>query len=94
MAIDVRAMDRLAEGEVKGRSPWADARRRFFRNKAAVAGMVTLLLITALALFGDALAQWSNEEIDFTVMGQAAQLGQPSIANGHYFGTDDLGRDL
>jgi oligopeptide transport system permease protein len=27
-------------------------------------------------------------------MGQAAQVGQPSLANGHYFGTDDLGRDL
>lgn len=27
-------------------------------------------------------------------MGQAAQLGAPSWANGHYFGTDDLGRDL
>lgn len=94
MAIDASAMGRLAGEEVKGRSLWADARRRFFRNKAAVVGMVTLLLITAVALFGDALAQWSNEEIDFTVMGQAAQLGQPSIANGHYFGTDDLGRDL
>ncbi|MFN6952132.1 MAG: ABC transporter permease subunit [Albidovulum sp.] len=94
MAISVRAMGRLAGDEVKGRSPWADARRRFFRNKAAVAGLVTVILITLLALFGDAVAQWTNEEIDFAVMGQAAQLGQPSIANGHYFGTDDLGRDL
>ncbi|WP_413872272.1 ABC transporter permease subunit [Albidovulum sp.] len=81
-------------GEVKGRSLWADARRRFFRNKAAVAGLVTLTVITLLALFGDALAVWSNEEIDFSIMGQAAQIGQPSLANGHYFGTDDLGRDL
>jgi oligopeptide transport system permease protein len=81
-------------GEVRGRSLWADARRRFFRNKAAVAGLVTLTVITLLALFGDALAVWSNEEIDFSIMGQAAQVGQPSLANGHYFGTDDLGRDL
>ena len=81
-------------GEVRGRSLWADARRRFLRNKAAVAGLVTLALITALALFGDALAVWSNEEIDFSIMGQAAQIGQPSLANGHFFGTDDLGRDL
>lgn len=86
--------DRLAAGEVRGRSLWADARRRFFRNKAAVAGLVTLTVITFLALFGDALAVWSNEEIDFSIMGQAAQVGQPSLSNGHYFGTDDLGRDL
>ncbi len=86
--------DRPAAGEVRGRSLWADARRRFFRNKAAVAGLVTLTVITLLALIGDALAVWSNEEIDFSIMGQAAQAGQPSLANGHYFGTDDLGRDL
>jgi len=36
----------------------------------------------------------SNEEIDWGLMGQAATLGQPSIENGHYFGVDDLGRDL
>ena len=98
MVIDATRMknlgDRFAEGEVRGRSLWADARRRFFRNKAAVGGLVMLALITLLALFGDSLAQWSNEEIDFDVMGQAAQVGQPSIGNGHYFGTDDLGRDL
>jgi len=98
MVIDAARMkdlgDRLAEGEVKGRSLWADARSRFFRNKAAVGGLITLVFVTLLALFGDNLAQWSNEEIDFSIMGQAAQLGQPSIENGHYFGTDDLGRDL
>jgi oligopeptide transport system permease protein len=27
-------------------------------------------------------------------MGQVAQMGMPSLQNGHYFGTDDLGRDL
>lgn len=26
--------------EIKGRSLWQDARRRFFRNKAAVASMI------------------------------------------------------
>jgi oligopeptide transport system permease protein len=93
--VDMKGLsDRLAAQEVKGRSLWADARRRFIRNKAAVAGMIVLVAIALLALFGDALAIWTNEEIDFNVIGQAAQLGYPSIENGHYFGTDDLGRDL
>ncbi len=39
------------------------------------------------------IAAWSNEEIDFNVIGSAATQGMPSFANGHYFGTDDLGRD-
>lgn len=86
--------DRLATHEVKGRSPWADARTRFLRNKAAVVALVVLVLIGLFALFGQRVAHWSNEEIDFAVMGSAATMGQPSIENGHYFGTDDLGRDL
>lgn len=78
----------------KGRSPWADARRRFFRNKAALMGLVILGFVVAFALFGGYFAQWSNEELDYNVMGQIVELGGPSIQSGHYFGTDDLGRDL
>ena len=86
--------DDMTLREVKGRSPWADARRRFVRNKASLGGLIALILIAVIALFGDSIAVWSNEEIDFNVMGQAYELGGPSIENGHYFGTDDLGRDL
>ncbi|HBB83815.1 MAG TPA: peptide ABC transporter permease, partial [Sulfitobacter sp.] len=63
----------------KGRSPWADARRRFFRNKAALMGLVILGFVVAFALFGNSLAQWSNEELDYNVMGQIVELGGPSF---------------
>ncbi|KJZ32400.1 peptide ABC transporter permease [Paracoccus sp. S4493] len=86
--------DRFVEAEVRGRSPWADARRRFFRNKAAMLGLTILMLVSLFAIFGGYAAQWSNEELDFSVMGQVAQMGQPSMENGHFFGTDNLGRDL
>lgn len=85
---------RMAEQDVKGRSPWADARKRFVRNKAAMAGLIILLLVALFAAFGNHFAVWTNEEIDFNVMGSAATMGMPSVENGHYFGTDDLGRDL
>ncbi|MFZ1726030.1 MAG: ABC transporter permease subunit [Albidovulum sp.] len=85
---------RLVEEEVRGRSPWADARKRFLRNKAAVGGLIILIAVALFALFGNLIAQWSNEELDFSVMGNIRDAGGPSLANGHYFGTDDLGRDL
>ncbi len=98
MVVDTVKMkslsDRLAAEEVKGRSLWADARTRFVHNKAAVAGMIVLILVGLFAIFGNYIAAWSNEELDFSVMGQIAELGGPSFENGHYFGTDDLGRDL
>lgn len=98
MVIDKQKMQSLAEAtsrnDVAGRSLWADARRRFFRNKAAMFGLVLLIFVSLFALFGNSIAQWSNEEIDFNVMGVVDQEGGPSLENGHYFGTDDLGRDL
>ena len=35
-----------------------------------------------------------NETIDWDVLGNVKEMGKPSLANGHYFGFDDSGRDL
>ena len=86
--------ERMGERAGPGRSLWRDAGRRFLRNRGAMLGLAILVAATAFALFGGLLAQWSSEELDYMVMGQVAELGGPSFATGHYFGTDDLGRDL
>ena len=80
--------------DVQGRSLWQDARIRFFKNKAAVTSLFLLLAILFFSFFGPFLAQWSNEEIDWSVLGDISILGSPSFDTGHYFGTDELGRDL
>ena len=91
----VRALaDADADGAAGGRSLWSDARARFFRNRAAVASLVVLVLVAAFAIFGDLVASWSNEEIDWAILGSVAEEGAPSVENGHYFGVDELGRDL
>jgi oligopeptide transport system permease protein len=94
--IDMTALaTRLASlDEVKGRSLWADARRRFFRNKAAVAGLVLLVICAAYALFGQLVAAHDYEFQNYDIMGEAATKGLPDWASGYYFGTDDQGRDL
>ncbi len=99
MVKDIDQVERIAEKlaeaeEIRGRSLWQDAMRRFFRNRAAVGSMIVLGLIVLFTIIGPFFAQWSNEEIDWDRMGDVATLGVPSLANGHYFGLDDLGRDL
>ena len=84
----------LSAEEIQGRSLWYDARMRFFKNKAAVTSLFLLLAILFFSFFGPFLAQWSNEEIDWSVLGDIAIMGSPSFETGHYFGTDELGRDL
>ena len=79
---------------VAGRSLWQDARARFFRNRAATSGLVVLILIGLFASFGQYFAAWSNEEVDWNMLGNVAELGAPNFENGHYFGVDELGRDL
>lgn len=99
MLVDNKKVEQLAENlnemdEVKGRSLWADARRRFLSNKAASISLVVLIVIVIFSFVGQYAATWSNEEIDWDVLGSVAEKGMPSMASGHYFGVDDLGRDL
>jgi oligopeptide transport system permease protein len=46
------ALPTPADEPAQGRSLWADARRRLFRNKAAVASILALLLITIACIVG------------------------------------------
>ncbi|NEN74944.1 oligopeptide ABC transporter permease OppC [Pelistega sp. NLN82] len=90
---DQQAIDRTVEAmqtqSVQGRSLWQDARRRFFRNKAAVGSLIILLLIILFIIFAPMLIPFSYEDTDYSLMNTA-----PDFASGHYFGTDSAGRDL
>jgi len=80
--------------KIKGRSHWSDARRRFSKNRAAIVSLYVLLLIIVFSIVGPYFAVWTHEQIDWNTMGSAAELGMPSLETGHFFGTDDLGRDI
>lgn len=79
---------------IRGRSLWRDAWDRFTRNKAAMTSAFVLGLVILFVLFGPLGARWSNEEIDWARMGDIRFQGRPSLETGHFFGLDDLGRDL
>ncbi len=60
--------------EIKGRSLWQDAKIRFFKNKAALFSLVTLLVVLLFSFIGPFFATWSNEEIDWSVLGDIFRL--------------------
>lgn len=99
MIVNSKKVTDIAENlldaqEVQGRSLWVDAGRRFMHNKAAVISLVVMVLVILFTIIGPSFAQWNNEQIDWSVMGQVKTKGAPSIESGHYFGTDQSGRDL
>lgn len=74
---------------IKARSLWQDAWQRFRGNRAALASVFILFIITLFAIFGPSISPYGYAETDWSNMGIA-----PQFANKHYFGTDPLGRDL
>ncbi|MDO9649409.1 oligopeptide ABC transporter permease OppC [Glaesserella parasuis] len=81
--------EQTAEIAVEGRSLWQDARRRFFRNKAAVSSLIILFFVVLFITFAPMLMPFSYEDTDWNMMSAA-----PDFASGHYLGTDASGRDL
>jgi oligopeptide transport system permease protein len=83
--------------DVKGRSLWVDARRRLLRNRAAMASLIILALITLLALLAPMLSPFAYDEINYDIIACAPSWwpGEAACsAPGHVFGTDSVGRDL
>ena len=83
--------------EVKGRSLWVDARRRLLRNRAAMAGIVILVLIALLALLAPMLSPFAYDEVNYDIIACAPgwwPAEATCTAPGHVFGTDSVGRDL
>lgn len=97
MLVDHKKIEEMANNqseEIEGRSLWQDARHRFLKNKAAMVSLVILALVVIFTMVGSQFSPWNYEQIDWNALGDIRTLGAPSIESGHYFGTDNLGRDL
>ena len=68
-------------------SLWRDGWRRLLRNKLAVAGGVTVVLLCLIAIFADVLAPYSYAKANFGAIYQFPSWEYP-------LGTDQLGRDV
>lgn len=75
----------------KSRSLTQDALRRFLRNRASVAGLVFVILITLMAIFAPFVAPYDFAAQDIAAVRQGQVLPGPY----HLLGTDNqLGRDI
>ena len=75
--------------ELKARSQWSYARRRFLRHRLAMTGLVVLVLLFGAGIFANLVAPYSFEAIDLTNV-----LQGPTTVAHHFFGTDEIGRDF
>jgi peptide/nickel transport system permease protein len=73
------------DAEAVGRSQWRVLIRRFLRHRLAVVSIVVLVLIAVACFAADWLAPYAKNDQGGLTAGPSAQ---------HWFGTDDLGRDL
>ncbi|MBS3987460.1 MAG: ABC transporter permease [Erysipelothrix sp.] len=71
----------------KRQSLWLDTWRRLRKNKAAVVGLIILVILVIVAIFADVIAPF-----DYTTQNLNAVLQKPNST--HWFGTDNFGRDI
>lgn len=66
---------------------WKDAWRRIKQNKAAFLGLIIIMIYVFLAVFGPMMNNYDYTAVNSSKMNQF-------ISSDHWFGTDELGRDL
>mgnify|MGYP000959698331 CR=1 FL=1 len=82
-------MELARKSRPKARTLLAETWQRLSKNKAAMAGLIFVIIITLLALFADIVADYGTKVIQTHPL---ERLQRPSLQ--HPFGTDDMGRDL
>lgn len=68
-------------------SYWQDVRQRFFANKISIIGLFILVALVLLAIVGPLVSPFASDELTSDILVGPFQ-------NGHWLGTDDLGRDI
>lgn len=70
-------------------SRWKDGWNHLSDNRAALISLILLMLISMIVIIGPVVSQYDSQTTNFGLI-----LSPPDSNNGHWFGTDALGRDL
>lgn len=93
MASVTTSLDRSAVQPERGASLWSDAFGRLRKNKLAIVGLVMVIMLLSVGVFGPFLAPYPYQVQD-TAAVRAYGGPLPPGSPGHILGTDQLGRDL
>jgi peptide/nickel transport system permease protein len=85
--MSVAALETVLAADAGVESPAARAWRRLLRRKGAVIGLAVIILFIVVAILAPLIVPY-----DPTVQSWTSVRKPPSLA--HFFGTDDLGRDV
>lgn len=76
-----------AKTKVKKQSTTGEIFKRLAKNKSAMLGLIIFIILVLASIFGPMISPWSITKIDIL-----SAFQRPNAE--HWFGTDDLGRDL
>ncbi|GBF11137.1 oligopeptide ABC transporter permease [Tepidibacillus infernus] len=71
----------------KSPSPWTIARRKFFRNKLAIAGLIFIFIVVTISFLAPYITTYDPTRVDIK------SIAKPPSTD-HWFGTDKGGRDV
>ena len=86
---DKKEKRQLISAKYSKRSPFGEFWHRFSQNKLAVIGLAFLILLALECCCADVIFDYKTDVIGYTMKDR---LQGPSAA--HWFGTDDMGRDI
>jgi oligopeptide transport system permease protein len=94
MATVTRPLPGQVVQERRSAGLWRDAFGRLRKNRLAVVGLIMVIVLLFLGVFGPFLAPWpyAYQDLQAVVAGGGGPL--PPGSPGHILGTDQLGRDL
>jgi oligopeptide transport system permease protein len=94
MATISRPIDQTIATPRRSSGLWTDAWSRLRKNKLALVGLVMVMLLLFVGLFGPLIAPYPYDAVDLKAVFAAGGGPLPPLGPGHILGTDQLGRDL
>jgi oligopeptide transport system permease protein len=94
MATNATVIERQLAKPTASAGLWSDAFGRLRKNRLAIVGLILVMLLLFVGVFGPFLAPWDYQVNQIDAIRANANRPLPPLSPGHPLGTDILGRDL